>query len=146
VKHRFLLVEVVFGDSGRVCSDTDIFHAVLSKVELLHGDYGWACVRPSLQVKVFDTGSCIAVLRVVADAVQILTSSLPFVNSVGSADAIFRLLYEGSSMRTVEKQLIDFNLKSLYAQLRRNPAPAEQKILRRAIARVTGSNVSGAPL
>jgi hypothetical protein len=63
----------------------------------------------------------------------------------------------GSSMRTVEKRLIEFNLQALYAQLRRDPTPGifcnnvnkmyalilvERAALQNAIARATGSNVS----
>jgi hypothetical protein len=60
-------------------------------------------------------------------------------------------------MRTVEKRLIDFNLRAMYAQLKRDPNPGifqkhtnkirrlfisvERAALQNAIARVTGSNV-----
>jgi hypothetical protein len=111
-------------------------------------------VRVSFQVKVCDAGMCIAILRIASDAVDFITSSLPFVLSIGSSDAVLRLLGEGkfrenvcslvtnlyflllfqtrnysiclllgSSMRTVEKRLIDFNLRTMYAQLRRDPTP-----------------------
>ncbi|KAI6240617.1 Ribonuclease P/MRP protein subunit family-containing protein [Aphelenchoides fujianensis] len=145
VKHRYLLVEVLFGAGGgasSTCSDTDIFHAIMSKVAALHGDFGWAAVRSSFQVKVCDAGTCIAILRVTSSTVEFITSALPFVLSIGHSDAVLRLLYEGSSMRTVEKHLIEHNLRAMYAQLRRNPTPVEQTALRNAIARVTGTNVA----
>ncbi|KAI6204780.1 Ribonuclease P [Aphelenchoides besseyi] len=145
LKHRYLLVEVVFGATGNSstsCSDTQIFHSIMNKVALLHGDYGWAAVRSSFQVKVCDAGMCVAILRVAAGAVDTITSTLPFVLSVGSSDAVLRLLHEGSSMRTVEKHLIAHNLRVMYAQLRRNPTPVEKSALRKAISRVTGTNVA----
>ncbi|KAI6172945.1 hypothetical protein M3Y98_01029300 [Aphelenchoides besseyi] len=145
LKHRYLLVEVMFGATGNSstsCSDTEIFHAIMNKVALLHGDYGWAAVRSSFQVKVCDAGMCVTILRVAAGAVDTITSTLPFVLSIGSSDAILRLLHEGSSMRTVEKHLITHNLRAMYAQLRRNPTPVEKSALRKAISRVTGTNVA----
>lgn len=144
---RYLLVEVIFGAGGgakNVCSDSDIFQAVMRKVELIHGDFGWSSVRSSFQVKVCDAGMCIAILRIASTVSDLITSSLPFVLSIGSSDAVLRTLSEGkfflllvfdqtrnyyalfvlgSSMRTVEKRLIDFNLKALYAQLGRDPTP-----------------------
>lgn len=59
-------------------------------------------------------------------------------------------------MRTVEKRLLDFNLKALYARLGHDPTPGifihnninndclflvEKTALQNAISRVTGSNV-----
>ncbi|KAI6182307.1 putative asparagine--tRNA ligase, mitochondrial [Aphelenchoides bicaudatus] len=140
-----LLVEVIFGAGGgakQSCSDSDIFQAVLRKVENIHGDSGWASVKASFQVKVCDAGMCVAILRVASHVVDIITSSLPFVLAVGSSDAVLRLLGEGSSMRTTEKRLIEFNLRAMYAQLRRDPTPVEKAELQNAIARVCGSNVS----
>lgn len=98
VKHRYLLVEVIFGAGGgakQKCTDNDIFQAVMRKVETIHGDFGWSSVRTSFQVKVCDASMCIAILRVSSAVVDIVTSSLPFVLLVGSSDAVLRLLGEG---------------------------------------------------
>jgi RNase P/RNase MRP subunit POP5 len=95
---RYLLVEIIFGAGGgvkNVCSDSDIFQAVMRKVEQIHGEFGWASCRASFQVKVCDTGICIAILRIASDVVDIITSSLPFILSIGSTDAVLRMLGEG---------------------------------------------------
>lgn len=93
-----MLVEVIFGAGGglkQVCTDTDIYQTVLRKVENIHGDFGWSSVKGSFQVKVCDAGMCIAILRIASDVVNLVTSSLPFVLSVGPSDAVLKLLGQG---------------------------------------------------
>lgn len=93
-----MLVEVIFGAGGGAASritDTDIFREVMTKVEKLHGDFGWSSVRGSFKVTVCDATTNIAILRVAAGVAHLVASALPFVLSVGSSDAILRLLFEG---------------------------------------------------
>ncbi|CAD5209055.1 unnamed protein product [Bursaphelenchus xylophilus] len=144
VKHRYLLAEVIYDDpmTRNTATDLDIRNAIMNKVGMLHGDLGHASTQSSLQVKVCDSIFSVVVLRVASDALNYVSSSIPFVVSVGNSDAILRVLFQGSSMRTVEKKLIDFNLKLFYAKLQRKPHGDESNALRTAIARVTGSNVS----
>ncbi|CAD5206354.1 unnamed protein product [Bursaphelenchus okinawaensis] len=144
VKHRYLLAEVIYQDplTKNLATDVDIHRAILHSVGMLHGDLGHASTQSSLQVKVCDFIFSVVVLRVAADALGYVASAIPFVVNVGNSDAILRVLFQGSSMRTVEKKLIQFNLKLFYAKLRRRPDSAESSALRTAIARVTGSNVS----
>ncbi|KAH7731464.1 Asparaginyl-tRNA synthetase [Aphelenchoides avenae] len=139
---KYLLVEVVFGESGGRLTDSDIYFAVHHQVAHLYGDYGIGCIQSSFQVKVCDDASCITVVRVAADACHMVSAALPFVVKIGHADAVLKLLYEGSSIRTVEKRLIDLNLADLYARLRVASSPAEKEELQRALASVTGSRVS----
>uniref|UniRef100_A0A914EKL4 Ribonuclease P n=1 Tax=Acrobeloides nanus TaxID=290746 RepID=A0A914EKL4_9BILA len=86
-KHRYLLVEVIFGEKGGEVSESNIYWALHSQVANLFGDYG-------------------------------------------------------SSMRSVERQLIKINLESLYAQLREAKTPNERCELQKAIASITGSRVA----
>uniref|UniRef100_A0A915DRM8 Aminoacyl-transfer RNA synthetases class-II family profile domain-containing protein n=1 Tax=Ditylenchus dipsaci TaxID=166011 RepID=A0A915DRM8_9BILA len=102
--------------------DSDIYHAVFAQVASLHGDYGIGAIKSSFQVKIYDENTNIAVLRVSSDGL--------------------RMIFEGSSMRTIERHLIKTNLASLYARLRNSTIPAEKAAMQKAIVSVTGSRMS----
>lgn len=102
------------GGTKNVCSESDIYQAIMRKVELIHGDFGWSSVRSSFQVKVCDAGMCIAILRIASDVVDLITSSLVFVLSIGSSDAVLRLLGEGMYHRFLDIWLYSQTRKELF--------------------------------
>lgn len=138
------MVEILFTDENVVSNnitDSDIYHAIFDKVAMLHGDYGVSAIKTSFQVKVCDTSTNILVLRVSVSGRHILCSTLPFIISLEASPCALRIIYEGSSIRTIERHLIKYNLQELYYKLS-IAKETDRAIIQNAICLVTGKNVA----
>jgi len=143
VHRRYLLIELCFTFENQLSkfADSDVYHAICDQVAHIFGDYGVGAIKSSFQVKVYDMNTNIMVLRISASGCNILSASLPFVITIGTSACTLHLIFKGSSMRALERYLIQRNLDSIYQKLRTTETPAEKSRLRTLIRSVTGSKI-----
>jgi len=144
-KRRYLLVEILPSGITNVAfqfTDTEIYHAILDQVARMHGDYGVGSILTSFHVKVNDQANNTVVIKVAPESCQVVTSSIPFVIALRASKCVLRVLFEGSTMRSVERHLLRAGLEDLYAKLRAATTPGEKSTIRAAIASKTGSQVA----
>nr|CAD2128350.1 unnamed protein product [Meloidogyne enterolobii] len=143
-KRRYLLIELQFVDDRKdaFITGSDIYHSIFDQVGHLHGDYGVGAIKGSLQVKVRDPSTNTAVIRVNSNERSFVSTAIPFILRIGKCRCTLQLLFEGSSIRTVERFLLRSNLNMLYTKLRAAENEEEKSSLRAAIRSITGTKVA----
>uniref|UniRef100_A0A1I8BMS0 Ribonuclease P/MRP protein subunit POP5 n=1 Tax=Meloidogyne hapla TaxID=6305 RepID=A0A1I8BMS0_MELHA len=159
LKRRYMLVELQFMDDRRdvFITGSDIYHSILDQVGRLHGifskrkaffyilllgDYGVGAICGSFQVKVRDPSTNTAVIRINSNECSFVSTAIPFILKIGKCRCTLQLLFEGSSIRTVERFLLRSNLNMLYTKLRAAESEEEKSSLRVAIRSITGPRVA----
>lgn len=139
-----MLVELQFMDDRRdvFITGSDIYHSILDQVGRLHGDYGVGAICGSFQVKVRDPSTNTAVIRINSNECSFVSTAIPFILKIGKCRCTLQLLFEGSSIRTVERFLLRSNLNMLYTKLRAAESEEEKSSLRVAIRSITGPRVA----
>ena len=98
-KNRYQLVQIAY-DDGSMCPSTterSILTAIRCAVELMHGDFGSACLQQSMAVKYFNAATGLFIVRLDSYMVvsfhlsllrchrefhPLLASAVPFVTSI----------------------------------------------------------------
>jgi len=102
------------GKSGeKGIGSTDIFRALRSVVEKVFGQFGFATIQSSLQVKYWNekTGSCI--LRVARDQSMALISSLAHVREIKHTPCTWHTLHISGTIRKCQRTLYLQNKETL---------------------------------
>lgn len=117
VKHRYFLVEVLCDQFKKKLElplkQTEILRAVKSSVEKLHGDFGVACIQIGLALKMYNTTTRVFLLRVRRASSHYISTSLPFVTSIGRFTVVLRLLHVSGTIRKSLKFLVSCDQQKL---------------------------------
>lgn len=129
VKYRYILVEILtdqFKNKVKLpLKEYDLRRAVLDSIEMLHGDYGLACIQAGFSIKMYNPSTRVFILRVRRKFRTIVGSSLPFLTSIGKLKVGFRTLKLTGTIRSAFKFLIQYDKEKLSELVKTLQASAE---------------------
>ncbi|KAJ8722495.1 hypothetical protein PYW07_003675 [Mythimna separata] len=102
-KNRYITVEIVcpfVSEDKPLHLKPKIFHdTLLSKIQLLHGDFGVAAVTNGFLTKYCNENTRIAIIRSRHGPHRFVTSSLPFITKIGKLDVKLNTLHVGATLK-----------------------------------------------
>uniref|UniRef100_A0A1I7Z7Z1 Ribonuclease P/MRP protein subunit POP5 n=1 Tax=Steinernema glaseri TaxID=37863 RepID=A0A1I7Z7Z1_9BILA len=139
-KTRYLLLELVFEtERSGTLTETDVYNAIMAQIQNLHGDLGVGTVKSGMILKVVDVATNIVVVRIGAEAVNYVTTAIPFVVCIGGNGAVLMTHFIGSSIRSCEKRLLEINREALHTKLASSKTLHERRFIQEAICATTGN-------
>eukprot|EP00038_Savillea_parva_P031920 m.91886 g.91886 ORF g.91886 m.91886 type:complete len:150 (-) comp9932_c0_seq1:1900-2349(-) len=144
LKHRYLLTEIIFADDKIDASikSGDILRAVKAGVQTAHGDYGTACVVPSLQLKYFNRHTRVMLLRVSRDHYEMLWSALTLVTVFDKRECLMRVLHVAGTIRSCQRHLLRHQQLALKAMVAQATNPVEKREMEKLLAEATQATLS----
>lgn len=117
VKYRYILAEIwteQFKNKVRLpLKEKELKQAILDSVEMLHGDYGLACIQAGFSIKMYNPATRMFIVRVHRKFHSVLGSSFPFITSIGKIKLIIRTLRLTGTIRSALKFLINYDKEKL---------------------------------
>ena len=113
LKHRFLLVEVIFEQDlagkrraeGRAIGATDVYQSLLASISAQYGDQGVGLCQNALAVRSYSDNTGIAVVRAPREQLRMVWSSLTFVTKIKNLRALGTVRANAGSERTMRQKL-----------------------------------------
>lgn len=131
VKYRYILAEILtdkyINKVKLPLREDDLKQAIRDSVELLHGDYGLACIQAGFSIKMYNPATRVFIVRVRRKFHSVLGSSLPFITSIGKLKLGFRTLRLSGTIRSAHKFLIQHDKDKLTEMVQRLQASAQME-------------------
>ncbi|KAF5273880.1 hypothetical protein FQA39_LY00995 [Lamprigera yunnana] len=123
-KQRYMVVQIIpqqFREGSSFTLHSFALHqAILSKVQLLHGDFGCAAITAGFAVKYFNEKTTIAIVRSRHGPHNLITSVLPLIRSVDKKSVVLNNLYTGATLKQCFKYILHYQVEKvneMYATL-----------------------------
>nr|CAG4646671.1 EOG090X0GYO [Macrothrix elegans] len=140
-KHRYFAVELVPLDAHAErellgINQWEILANILKVVEQMHGEFGAAAVKNSLQVKYCNKQTHTAVIRVAHGPHRLVGSSLPFLSKIKLAHVQVKGIYTGAAIIKCLHFIKKYNLEKLNEALKLCKSNEQKQKLSEIIASV----------
>ncbi|XP_004930391.1 ribonuclease P/MRP protein subunit POP5 [Bombyx mandarina] len=144
-KNRYITVEIVcptVSEKTPLQLKPGIFHStVLHKVQQIHGDFGVAAIKSGFLTKYCNESTRIAIIRVRHGPHRFVTSSLPFVKTIGKLNVRLNTLHVGATLKHTFKFIQKFQRAYLDARWVKLKTPEERQQLEQAVLDFTKTDV-----
>lgn len=140
-KNRYLLLELVW-DDGKVdvkLSGKDLYLEIKRSMKEQFGDFGWAAVAMSCQVKYYNPLTNLAIVRTPRGNHQAIMCAITLIRQIKKRSVQFRLIHLGGTIKQCQKCAVTFNRRHLKQMTSSTTNPRLKRKAEQMLNPATGS-------
>ncbi|XP_030757592.1 ribonuclease P/MRP protein subunit POP5-like [Sitophilus oryzae] len=137
LKNRYIVLQIEPRDpkdsSNFTLSSDAIMQVIKDKIEQLHGDFGMASIQAGFTAKYCNEYTKIAIARARHGPHKLVSSSIPFINKIGTRNVNVRILYIGATIKKCFCFIKQYQEKAFEEVCVKLKTPEERRTVREAI-------------